>query len=148
MFLFHRVNEPFFVSTYAEVYILDKEYITVKEAKKWERYKFTDNAVEIYEPVEAPELQPVIMALVERVNNLDTDEVRLGFDPDPNRIYEKASRRGVNRNFSIGHRMLGMLKQLTGIGEARANRKMNRDWRNLKKDMREENAKRALPTSD
>ena len=148
MFLFHRVNEPFFVSTYAEVYILDKEYITVKEAKKWERYKFTDNAVEIYEPVEAPELQPVIMALVERVNNLDTDEVRLGFDPDPHRIYEKASRRGVNRNFSIGHRMLGMLKQLTGIGEARANRKMNRDWRNLKKDMREENAKRALPTSD
>ena len=33
MFRFNRRDEPFFVSTYAEVYVMDKEYISVKEAK-------------------------------------------------------------------------------------------------------------------
>lgn len=34
MFRFNRNDEPFFVNTFAEVYILDKEYITVKEARR------------------------------------------------------------------------------------------------------------------
>ena len=32
MFRFNKLNEPFFVSTQADVYILDKEFITIKEA--------------------------------------------------------------------------------------------------------------------
>lgn len=39
MFMFNRVDEPFFVSTYAEVYVVDKEFITVKEAKQWDSKK-------------------------------------------------------------------------------------------------------------
>ena len=50
MFRFNRRDEPFFVSTYAEVYVMDKEYISVKEAKKWDRRKFDAGAIEILEP--------------------------------------------------------------------------------------------------
>ncbi|MDE5795916.1 MAG: carboxypeptidase-like regulatory domain-containing protein, partial [Muribaculaceae bacterium] len=65
MFRFNRPDEPFFVSTYAEVYIIDKEYITLKEAKKWVGVRFNTEDIEIYEPMEAPELQPSVLALIE-----------------------------------------------------------------------------------
>ena len=53
MFRFNKINEPFFVSTNAEVYILDKEYITVKEAKKWDNRDFDVDEIGIYEPLDA-----------------------------------------------------------------------------------------------
>ena len=40
MFRFNRLDEPFFVSTSADVYILDKELITTKEARNWEHHIF------------------------------------------------------------------------------------------------------------
>ena len=62
MFMFNRVDEPFFVSTYAEVYVVDKEFITVKEAKQWDSKKLASDDIAIYEPAEAPELQEPIHA--------------------------------------------------------------------------------------
>ena len=50
MFRFSRNDEPFFVSTYAEVYVVDKEYITVKEAKKWEKGNLNLDDICIIEP--------------------------------------------------------------------------------------------------
>ncbi|MDE6271272.1 MAG: carboxypeptidase-like regulatory domain-containing protein, partial [Muribaculaceae bacterium] len=76
MFMFNKVYEPLFVSTYGEVYILDKEYITVKEARQWEKRRFDKEEVAILVPQEAPELQPAVLALVERVNAVDNDKVR------------------------------------------------------------------------
>jgi len=111
MFKFNRIDEPFFVSTYAEVYIMDKEYITVKEAKKWKHHSFNADEIEIYEPVEAPDLQPSIQTLVDRVNNIDKDKVRSALVTDPN----IGSRKGINRNFNFGNRVLLLLKQVTGI---------------------------------
>lgn len=35
MFRFNKPDEPFYVSTDAEIYVLSKEYITEKEAKRW-----------------------------------------------------------------------------------------------------------------
>ncbi|MEE0979299.1 MAG: hypothetical protein UH625_07830 [Muribaculaceae bacterium] len=40
IFRFNRHDQPYFVSTYTEVYLIDKEFITLKEAKKMGRQKF------------------------------------------------------------------------------------------------------------
>lgn len=128
MFKFNRPGEPFFVSTYAEVYILDKEYITVKEAKKWSRYNFDNTDVEIYKPMEAPELQPSIRALVARVSHLDKGEVRLGLAPDSKVGYFNEN----NTNFQLGNRLLFVLKDLTGIGRLISRRNLNKKWKKFR----------------
>ena len=33
MFMFNRSDQPLYVTTYAEIYIIEKEYITLQEAK-------------------------------------------------------------------------------------------------------------------
>ncbi len=137
MFMFNRHEEPFFVNTYTEVYIFDKEHITVKEAKKWEKRKFNPSEIEISEPAEAPALQPATLALIDRVNNINTDDVRLHLIPDQNLINRNA-RKG---NFSIGKRALDMLKQLTGISSYRSQKNTERHWR----EFRNENIKRNKP---
>ena len=110
MFQFNRHDQPFFVTTYVEVYILDKEFISVKEAKKWDKRNFSEE-IEILEPVEAPDLAPSILALIDRVNRIDTDQVRLSIKPDE-RLMSRNIRKG---NFGIGHRALSLLKRITGI---------------------------------
>lgn len=140
MFRFNRINEPFFVNTYAEVYILDKEYITVKEARKWARQNFTSDLIEIYEPAEAPELQPSIQQLICRVENIDHDQVRLAIEPDRRLM----SRNGVNKNFRIGNRILNVLKELVGISSYKANRNFKRNWNDMK-HRQIENNKRGMP---
>lgn len=133
MFMFNKVDQQVFVSTYAEVYILDKEYVTVKEARKWERHKFDTADMEIMEPDEAPELQPSIRALVALVEALDHDGVRLDFVPDE----RLASFTSSDRNFKIGRRALFMLKQLTGISAIRSHRNANRSWREFRRSLRQ-----------
>ena len=110
MFQFNRHDQPFFVTTYAEVYILDKEFISVKEAKKWDKRNFSEE-IEILEPAEAPDLAPSILALIDRVNSIDTDQVRLSIKPDE-RLMSRNIRKG---NLGIGHRALSLLKRITGI---------------------------------
>lgn len=128
MFRFNRPDEPFFVSTYAEVYIIDKEYITVKEAKKWVGARFNTEDIEIYEPMEAPELQPSVLALIERVEGVNPEEIRLKLTPD----HRLAEGKIVTRDF--GYRVLQLLKDLTGITAIRAHRNMNNRWKEFKKE--------------
>lgn len=111
MFRFNKINEPFFVSTDAEVYILDKEYITVKEAKEWNKRDFDVDEIGIYEPLEAPPLSPSTLNLVERVNLLDKDKIRLDYIPDHRLMGNNSGR----RNFRTGRWALLLLKQATGI---------------------------------
>lgn len=125
MFKFNRYDEPFFVATYTEVYVLDKEFISVKEAKKWEHWKFNTDEIKIYEPMEAPDLQPSIQALVDRVNNVNNDKIRLTLAPD----YRLAGRK-VKRNF--GYRVLQDLKLITGISRVRAKRDWDKQWRKFR----------------
>lgn len=136
MFMFNRVDEPFFVSTYAEVYIIDKEYITIKEARKWERHKINTADIEIYEPGEAPDLQPSIQHLVDRVNTLDNDKIRLALTPDRSLIGRKV----VKQN--IGQRALQILKTVTGISRYKMNRNLNRKWSDVKKKRIHDNNRR------
>lgn len=142
MFQFHRRDEPFFISTQAEVYILDKEYITVKEAKKWEERRFDIAEVGIYEPLDAPPLSPETLALIDRVNAIDKDAVRLAFQPDPMMFNPNSLRlRSDSRsNFRIARRALLLLKQVTGISTLKSNRNINRNWDTFKRS-------RSLPTT-
>ncbi|WP_295731713.1 hypothetical protein [uncultured Muribaculum sp.] len=142
MFMFNRVDEPFFVNTYAEVYIIDKEYVTIKEAKKWERLSSRDLAdLEIYEATEAPELQPSTLALIHRVNNIDNGQVRLALTPDARLGTQKV----VKPDF--GKRVLQLFKTVTGISHARASRKRKQQWREFRHDVMRENNSRGKPQS-
>lgn len=127
MFMFNSKDEPFFVSTYAEIYILDKEYITVKEAKKWDGKIFVKNNFEIIEPAEAPELQVPVKELISRVNAINHDNIRLDFTPD----YSLVSR-GVRKQ-NIGQRAFLLLKQITGISKYKFHRNSNRKWNEFRK---------------
>lgn len=131
MFQFNRHDQPFFVTTYAEVYILDKEFITVKEAKKWDNGKFSED-IEIFEPAEAPDLSPSTLALIDRVNSINVDQVRLNIKPDE-RFISRNIRKG---NFGIGYRALSLLKELTGITYYRSRRNFDKNWNKFKKEQR------------
>lgn len=138
MFRFNRINEPFFVSTYAEVYIMDKEYITVKEAKKWERRRFSVDDIGIYEPMQAPELQPSIRELVDRVNNINQGTIRLAQAPDRRLV----GRHTGGRNFKVGRRALSMLKQLTGITLLKSHRNFDNRWDKFRDEQKQKNDNR------
>lgn len=128
MFKFHRYDQPFFTTTYAEVYITDKEYITIKEAKKWEQIDFNNYAIDICEPREAPELQASILDIIDRVENVDHDRVRLSLEYD----FRITKERRANRNYRIGNRLLLMLKQLTGLDVKSARKNINKNYNSLK----------------
>lgn len=131
MFLFNKVDEPFFVNTQAEVFIIDKEYIPVKEARRWDKRDFDIDQIGIYLPSSAPELSQSILALIDRVDNIDRDSVRLGVQIDP-RIVSTRGRHNIN----IGNRVLSLLKQLTGISSYKHNKNFNNNWNSFKKKHR------------
>lgn len=128
MFMFNRINEPFFVSTRADVAIVDKEYITLKEAKKWDRIRIDNDDIAIYEPSEVPELSPEIQLLIDRVNALNHDEIRLAFTPD-----KRLEGRHIVK-LNVGQQLLKRLKQMFGIDNVNATRKWKRQWSDFRKD--------------
>lgn len=136
MFRFNRTNEPFFVTTDAEIYFIDKEYITVKEAKKWEKRVFDVDEIGIYEPPGAPLLPTTILNLVERVNNIDKERIRLDVTPDQRLMGIKDSR----RNFRIGRRALLLLKQITGISLYESHKNFNNNWKQFRRRTTARNA--------
>lgn len=137
MFRFNRHDEPFFVSTFAEVNILDKEYITVKEARKWEKRKFENENLEIIEPADAPQLQPHVQQLIARVDSIDHEGVRLDFIPDHRLMSTPA------RPQHLGQRAFVMLKQLTGIEAYKFHKHINGNWRDFRKEQLLKNKGRA-----
>ena len=131
VFMFDENNKRYFVRTYAEVYILDKKFIKVSEAKKLERQIFTDKDFAEYMTADIPELSPEIATLIERVDNIDRDSLRIGVAPDQRLV--RTIPKG--RPESIGTR----LKNMFGIGYARGKRKWNRQWNEFLSNQREEN---------
>ena len=132
MFRFSRNDEPFFVSTYAEVYVVDKEYITVKEAKKWEKGNLNLDDICIIEPQEATELQPAIETLIDRVNNVDHNKIRLSMAPD-----KRLAGRKVERNF--GQKVLDRVKGILGISNILGKRKQTRQWKEFRQEQLQKN---------
>lgn len=137
MFMFNRINESFCVSTSAEVYMVDKEYITLKEARKWVRIDADTDHMDIYEPMSAPPLRPDIMQLVDRVESIDHELIRMALPPD-----ERLKWRGrVKINF--GQQVLKRLKGMLGIDHINARRKWGRQWREFRRDRTRHNQGRA-----
>ena len=134
LFRFNRPDEDYFVGTYAEVYFLDKEFISLKEAKKWEKHDFSADEIEIYEANEAPPLQPQILSLIERVMNIDKQKIILSWKDDPRFRFE----RKFNNNFALGNRVINMIKDITGISSMRARKKRNKDWKEFKENREKE----------
>ncbi len=132
MFRFNRYDEPFFVNTYAEIYIADKEFITVKEAKKWERLQLDNDAFEIFEPAGVPELQASVVNLVDRVNGIDNDKVRQELAPDR----RLAGRHLIKQN--MGQRVLQLLKTLTGISQIQSQRHQKKQWKDFSAKQKKE----------
>ncbi len=134
MLLFNKLNEPFFVSTYAEVYITDKEFIKIKEAKQWAKMKFDQSNIEIIEPANAPELQIPIKRLIARINNIDHANVRQNVLPD-----QRLKTRNVRKQQHIGHRVLNILKGITGISSYKSKRNLEQNWETFKKGQTKNN---------
>lgn len=128
MFMFNRPDQRIYVTTYGEVYMLEKELITEKEARSWERKSTEGFDMEILEPADAPALQPSTLALVDRVNGIDHTGTRLEFTPD----HRLAGRRVTKLNF--GQAVLSRLKQMFGIDHINARRKWKRQWRDFRHD--------------
>ena len=136
MFRFNKLNEPFFVSTTAEVYILDQEFISVKEAKKWDKRDFDIDEIGILEPMEAPDLSSSIFSLIDRVNRIDKDSIRLDLQPDHRMISNNLGR----KNFKIGRRALFLLKQVTGVTLYKSHKNFNKNWDSFRKGQIKKNS--------
>ena len=135
MFRFNKRNHPFFVNTSAQVYILDKEYITFKEAKKWETRKFDIDEIGILEPMDAPQLDASTLQLIARVNEINKDQVKL--DTDPDQRFVSHNIRG--RNFKIGRRALLALKGATGISYFKSRHNRKKQWSDFRRQQVQRN---------
>lgn len=83
MFRFARPDEPFFVATYAEIFMVDKEYIKVSEARKWENFTIPPEVLaQMPVPDDLPDRHPAAIALIDRVNSIDHAERRSRLQPD------------------------------------------------------------------
>lgn len=132
MFRFNHRDEPFFVCTQADIYILDREFITISAAKKWEKKNFAEEEIDIYEPAEIQPLPASIRELIARVENQDHDSVRLNFTPD----HRLGSFSDPQRNFRIGRRALLLLKQVVGIEAIQSHRNSTKQWRETRNKIR------------
>lgn len=122
IFRFSRHDIPCYVSTFGEVYILDKEYITVKEAKIWDKRDFSDKSIELIESPDAPDLQQPILDLIARVDAIDHNRTRLDFTPDQRLVAKHRHK----ENFA--GRAFNLLKNLTGISAYKHRKNLNDQW--------------------
>ena len=125
MFKFNRSDQPFYVSTYAEVYIMDKEFISLKEAKKWKKHKFGNDELEVLVATDAPDLQPFIKNLIARVDGINRDRVRVNAAPDHRLI---GHYHGKMRD-DLGSRALNIVKAITGISAYKAHKNREDRWK-------------------
>lgn len=135
MFMFNRRDEAFYVTTYCEVYIIDKEYITEKEAKRWEKDLSASEEIGFFIPREAPELQPSVIDLIARVDDIDHRLTRLGSMPDLSNIGYRAER------VSPGQQVLRRLKGIFGIDRLVAKRKMKKNYNEFRRNQQKRNRK-------
>lgn len=84
MFRFNRRDESFLVSTTTEVYMYDKNYVTVKEAKKWENdlTRVLDE-YDLQYPLNLSPLSSDIKDLMARVDAIDHTPIHLATFIDP-----------------------------------------------------------------
>ena len=75
------------------MYITDKRYISVSDAKEWEKHPSAMEGSEILAPTYVSGLQPSVQTIVDRVNSIDRTSLRVGTKPDQRMIATKKPRR-------------------------------------------------------
>ena len=75
-------NIPRYMDTYAEIYIIDRCYMSVKEARRLEKNPPRNDETTIMAPVDAPELPQGICDLMSRVDGIDYSRLRLNYKLD------------------------------------------------------------------
>lgn len=133
IYLFTRPEDTFFVSTSAEVYVLDKEFVTIKEAKKWERLKIVGDEFEVFSPSFVPDPSAEILSLINRVNEIDHDLVRQGLATDKKLIGRNIAK------LNPGQQILKRLKGMFGIDNIIGNYKREKGWRDFRSKQRRTN---------
>lgn len=136
MFRFNKPDQPYYVTTNAEVYLLDREYITTKEARRWEDHKFDKDEIEIVQPAWAPAIPAEVQDLMARVDHIDRKGIRLMQDPDK-KLGSGKTKSELRKNFQLGNRLLLMLKRLTGISAIKSRKKQKDNWNNYIKHKEE-----------
>ena len=124
---------PIFITSLGEVYILDRELLTKREAINWTNRMKDDDMVSIFEPADAPPLDPSILALIDRVEHLDKEGVRLLMPPDQRLVSLNYGKRKKN----VAERAFYMLKQLTGVTLIKSRKNINDKWKDFKKKQME-----------
>ena len=104
---------PAYVDTYAEVYVVDSEYISVREARKWEGKHMASNQIDIELPPYVPDLDVSVHRLIDRVEKVNHGYARLFVKPD-HRLGREQKRRGF----------LKYLKAMLGIYSSKVNYQM------------------------
>ena len=84
-----RRNEPYFVNTYAEMFFTDREYITVKDAKKLEKHPPHAEDAPPVAPEWIPDPDAQVIAIVERVDTLDHARLHSHIQPDKRMLMRK-----------------------------------------------------------
>ncbi len=126
------------VHTIGEVYILDREYISPKEARAWASYKFEDEDVGIFEPAEAPPLSEATVALIRRVEEVDKKGIRLALPPDERLISIYYGKRKPN----IGERALSLFKTMLGVTQYKSRKNARQGWARFKQEQLKKNRER------
>lgn len=75
-------NGDFEVSTYAEIYITDRKYMSVSDARKWHKEAPRADEIGIIASADVPQLMPEIQELKDRVSNIDFAGLRAGEKPN------------------------------------------------------------------
>lgn len=86
---FYKLNRQpvdYYVRTYAEMYVADREYISLREARKIERNPFSESELLRLMPSDMTDLDPEILSLIARVNAIDTLAVRTNLPVDHNLV--------------------------------------------------------------
>ncbi len=86
LYRFGRGSVPYYVRTYAEMYVADREYISVADAREIERNPFSESELLRLTPAELTPLDPRIQSLIARVNAIDTLAIRTNIPVDHNLI--------------------------------------------------------------
>lgn len=100
---------PAYVDTYVELYVIDKEYIPIKEARKWEKFETGRDDVRLLVPEGLAELPEATRDLIARVEAINDIEARLNTKIDPRIGYH------VVQKWDIFSRLKRMGKAFIGI---------------------------------
>lgn len=107
MFMFNKALEPFFVTTYIEIFIVDKEYMSEKEARKCEKIDFSNLQLpSLSQYGIIPPLSPQTIELIARVEGIDHTAVRLNITPDQRLIGLHPPQKSWERIFNLTKKLV------------------------------------------